>query len=172
MRRKFTPNDYRIEGDVAYIALIDRGRGRTVEAVINRAHLERVLAAGHWTPNWNTSARAYYPILREKEMLLHRFVVGAPPGTITDHKNHDTLDCRDDNLRICSHAQNMQNRRGAHRHSKSGVRNTYWDASRQSYLVKVRANGHRRTIGRYKTIEEAEAAAIAARQSLHGEFAS
>jgi hypothetical protein len=42
---------------------------------------------------------------------LHRFVTNAPKGMVVDHRNHDTLDNRKANLKVCSHAENMKNRR-------------------------------------------------------------
>lgn len=43
---------------------------------------------------------------------LHREIMSAPCGYDVDHINHDTLDNRKSNLRICLHAENLRNRLG------------------------------------------------------------
>lgn len=47
---------------------------------------------------------------------LHRFITNCPKGLQVDHLNHDTLDNRKSNLRICTHAENLRNRRPFPRH--------------------------------------------------------
>jgi hypothetical protein len=46
-----------------------------------------------------------------KTIRLHREVLNVPPGMMCDHRNHDGLDNRKCNLRICTASQNGQNRR-------------------------------------------------------------
>ena len=42
---------------------------------------------------------------------LHRLVMNCPRDKVIDHINHDTLDNRKCNLRICTHFENQQNLR-------------------------------------------------------------
>lgn len=42
---------------------------------------------------------------------MHRELLSAPVGSLVDHKNHNTLDNRRENIRICSCSQNNQNKR-------------------------------------------------------------
>jgi len=44
-----------------------------------------------------------------KMQLLHRVVAGTPDGLVTDHINHDTLDNRKSNLRVCTASENRMN---------------------------------------------------------------
>lgn len=46
-----------------------------------------------------------------KKVYLHRFITGAADYLQVDHKNHQTLDCRRENLEVCDHATNQQRRR-------------------------------------------------------------
>ena len=42
---------------------------------------------------------------------MHREIMRAPKGVICDHKNHNGLDNRKSNLRLCTSAQNQYNKR-------------------------------------------------------------
>ena len=46
---------------------------------------------------------------RSNTIRMHRVIMGDPFGLEIDHKNHDGLDNRRENLRICTKAQNQQN---------------------------------------------------------------
>jgi hypothetical protein len=55
---------------------------------------------------------------RNVQTLMHRLILGDEAREHTDHKNGDGLDNRRENLRPCSHAENMQNR---NRHPLRGI---------------------------------------------------
>jgi hypothetical protein len=46
-----------------------------------------------------------------RTIYIHRFIMNCPKGMCVDHINGNTMDNRLCNLRICSHGQNMCNRR-------------------------------------------------------------
>lgn len=42
----------------------------------------------------------------KKLVRMHRLIVNATKGTYVDHKNHNTLDNRKENLRVCTNQEN------------------------------------------------------------------
>lgn len=61
---------------------------------------------GRW---FYASAWKRIPGGKRERIKMHRVVLMAKAGQIVDHINHDTLDNRKENLRICSGGQNSQN---------------------------------------------------------------
>lgn len=105
----------------------------------------------------------------DKKTYMHREIMENPEGRIIDHKNHNKLDNRKENLRVCTHYQNNVNR--TPRSTKSGFAGVWKNAKCSTYQVVIRANGVRRYIGSYKTMDEALIAREKAVKSFHGEFA-
>lgn len=49
---------------------------------------------------------------KTKTIQMHRIVNKTPEGLVTDHKNHNKLDNRKENLRSVTQAENVQNSEG------------------------------------------------------------
>lgn len=71
-------------------------------------------------------------------VLMHRLIARAPKGLDVDHINHDTLDNRRANLRVCSRKLNNHNRRGANRGAKSKYIGVGWSNARQAWIGSFR----------------------------------
>lgn len=109
-------------------------------------------------------------------MLLHRAIWTyhngpIPDGMFIDHIDGNRSNNVIDNLRLASRSENLLNK-GPRRDSGSGVKNVMWNAPTQSWRVKLVVDGRHRHFGLFATIEEAEAAARAARERHHGAFAN
>jgi hypothetical protein len=98
---------------------------------------------------------------------MHRLLLGEP-AAIVDHVNGDTTDNRRENLRLCSHTQNMQNRKVS-RSNRSGFKGIYPDKGR--WRAEIQANGIKHRLGSFETPEAAAAAYQVAAEKLHGAFA-
>lgn len=48
-------------------------------------------------------------VVNSDRKYLHRLIVGAEKGQVVDHINHNTLDNRKDNLKVCTHSENRLN---------------------------------------------------------------
>jgi hypothetical protein len=83
-----------------------------------------------------------------------------------DHRCHNPRCVRPAHLRSATRKQNLENRSGPTRRSKSGVRGVVFDPRyKKPWLARVRHNG-KDLRSRYATQAEAEAAAIAKRNEL------
>lgn len=115
-----------------------------------------------------------YLVADGSKLIFHRLVIGAESDQIVDHKNGNTLDNRRLNLRICSHAENMRNRK-MHKNNALRVKGVYVEIGKRAkgprYVAQIRANGKKVVLGRFDTAEEASIAYQAAAEILHGEFA-
>lgn len=97
-----------------------------------------------------------------KRLYLHRLIMKAGRGKVVDHINHNRSDNRKTNLRVCTHQQNMMNRKGSVGVSKS---------SYGKFRARVKLNGKTIWLGSFSTFEEAKAARDSAAVNLFGDFA-
>ena len=99
--------------------------------------------------------------------LLHRLVLGLKRGDPwVDHINGNGLDCRKENLRICSRYENAHNRAGANRDTSTGVLGVSPKGAK--YQAYISVDGVRRILGSYPTIESARTARLQAEKMFWG----
>ena len=103
-----------------------------------------------------------------KRTYLHRFVIDAPHGKEVDHINGHGLDNRKQNLRICTHRDNLRNVRRT-TPSVSGFRGVVKDGKK--YTARLKYRGKLLYFGRFDTPEEAARVRDRKVIELHGEFA-
>lgn len=124
---------------------------------------------------WHGGKYVTCPIIKDGKVVLrikmHRVIMNCTdPNLEVDHKNHNGLDNRRCNLRVCSSGENTSNRRpwknkmstkymGIHK------RGDWWVASIGKY-------GKVYYLGRFKAEKEAALAYNEAAKRLHGEFAN
>lgn len=87
-----------------YIAVIDAKHYRR----INRYSWHTHMSKGTKKKPGQPYARA---TIDGKKVYLHRYITGAYAPMHVDHRNHQTLDYREENLKVCTHKENMDNRR-------------------------------------------------------------
>jgi len=104
---------------------------------------------------------------KKDNLRMHRLIVKADDGQEVDHINRDKLDNRKSNLRLCTRAENNQNR-GKFSNNKSGLKGAY--AKRGKYQSTIRYNGKTIYLGTFKTAIEAHKAYLAKAKQLHGKF--
>jgi hypothetical protein len=88
-----------------------------------------------------------------------------PAGYEIDHRHTCPKNCvNPDHLRLATSKQNKENLAGALSNSRTGVRGVVWHKGK--YQAQVRHNRRLLYLGRFATLEEAEAAVVAKRNEL------
>jgi hypothetical protein len=106
-------------------------------------------------------------------LLLHREIAGAVKGQVVDHKNHDTLDNRRENVRVCSISENLSNRSKANRITSSHHLGVWLESrDRRKVWYACVTFGGKRVRARFYTEAEAVAWRNLTAARIHGEFAN
>lgn len=88
-------------------------------------------------------------------IALHRFVMNCSDKNFdVDHINHNPCDNRKDNLRICTHLQNMHNLK-PRKNNKAGVSGIQFDSSSKRYIATIGVNMEKIYLGCYESLEDA-----------------
>jgi hypothetical protein len=120
----------------------------------------------------NGATANHYAItsLSGRTVFLHRFILNAPRGMEVDHRNRNGIDCRRNNIRLATTAQNQANR-GRTQANRSGYKGVSWSEQRRKWLVQITCNGERRHVGRFDDPTEAALAYDRAARDAFGAFA-
>ena len=112
------------------------------------------------------------------KMMVHRIVLalnGVFPeqGMVIDHIDGNPFNNRFENLRVCTHGQNISNNSG-YRHYRGKARDLPKGVTREPRTTKFRAqiteNGIKIYLGCFDTPEQAHEAWKARAKEVHGEF--
>ena len=108
-----------------------------------------------------------------KNIYMHRFIIGVEDSKVhVDHINHDTLDNRKSNLRLCTNAENSRNqkiRKGGSSKYKGVYK--YSDNRVKPFKAKIQFNYKTINLGYFATEREAAIAYNKAALHYFGEFA-
>ena len=148
-----------------------------IYAVVDDEDYEKVVEAigrRKWYVHDNGSTKDY-AMSGCRRQSIHRVVMDNPKGMCVDHINGDTLDNRKQNLRICTKAQNSQNKK-LRRDSASGFKGVAEQSSgRYSAYIGDPNTAYPKKrhirLGTYSTAEEAARAYDRKALKLHGEYA-
>ena len=108
-----------------------------------------------------------------KHVKMHRIIMGIDdPNIHVDHINGDKLDNRRINLRLATRAQNKANSRVA-KNNAIGVKGVSKRTGPKgdAFRAHITTEGKMKSLGTFKTAEEAHAAYCKAATEAHGEFA-
>jgi len=103
-------------------------------------------------------------------LYMHRFILDAPKGMEVDHRNGNGLDNTRFNIRICTRAQNQQNRLVKNKNT-SGYKGVSWHKVNKQWQTSISVNGNRIYLGSYEDKDAAAARYLEAAKFYHGEFA-
>lgn len=87
-----------------FVAIVDKDIWGIVRRFHWHAHISRGKGRNAGQPYARTN-------INGKKVYLHRMIMDCAPGLHVDHKNHQTLDCRRENLENITHTENLARRR-------------------------------------------------------------
>lgn len=108
---------------------------------------------------------------KQRNLLLHRFLMEPEKGLVVDHLNHDALDNRRSNMRVCTYSQNAMNQRSA-RKSSSKYLGVSWDKGAKKWKASILIQGKKKNLGRFKEEDDAARAFDTAARLHFGEYAN
>jgi len=107
-----------------------------------------------------------------KLVLMHRFIMNEiDANKFIDHKDGDSLNNCKDNLRGCSHAENMRNRVLICKSNTSGFKGVCWNKNKLKWHAQIRFETRKIHLGYFLSIIDAAKAYNEAAIKYHGEFA-
>ena len=135
-----------LEEDYA-VMLVDR-KGKTLRVKIDIEDINKIVPymPFHAIEDKTLQDVGYYMCHRftkrtgRRCVKLHRLIMDCPNDMEVDHINHDTLDNRKSNLRVCSRFENQQNLRSC----RSGIVGVHQRA-RGNWVASISKNGIRYT---------------------------
>lgn len=128
------------------------------------------LSKHKWSSNGRYAYRSVWVKPKCKHIYMHREIMSAQNGFEVDHINHDPLDNRRENLRVCAKRDNNRNRRGNTK-TTSRFKGICWLTKFNRWEVKIKKGSKRKYLGRFKKEIEAARAYDEAALEHFGEFA-
>lgn len=126
-----------------------------------------------WNVTIDGGKYGYYASGRKgkKKILLHRLILNAPSTFLVDHIDHNTLDNRNQNLRLCNFKDNSRNQRKP-KSNTSGFKGVSWHKATNKWRSTITKDNKSIHLGCYSTKEKAYEIYCKKAKELFGDFAS
>ena len=114
---------------------------------------------------------------KQTMQYLHRVVLSRivgrelQPSELTDHINGNKCDCRRENLRLATPAQNVANQT-LRSNNKSGFKGVAWHKPSKKWRAAIGTRGRQKWLGYFDDPADAHAAYVEAIKNMYGEFAN
>lgn len=164
-RTKFHSNEFWFDGNICYIQIYNREQNPKCIALIDKEDYKKV-------KDYKWSECSSNKMIHNHTIgLLSRFITNTTnPNIEVDHKNHDTLDNRKENLRPCTRSQNRANQL-IRIDNTSGAKGVSWKKDVKKWEAYIDFNGKRKRLGYFTNKKEAIMAYNKAAITYYGEFA-
>ena len=155
-----------------YVALVDDNDFDRVNQFSWQAHVEFYKSEPKRVRRVSATRRVYHKETQtQTQQYMHRFILRVTdPAVEVDHKNHNGLDNRRNNIRKASHANNQQHCRKANNNT-SGYKGVSWYGSRNKWIAIIQCEHHFMHLGYFDNKADAAKAYDVAAREHHGKFA-
>ena len=162
-RTKFDPNEIIEYEEYAEIILYNNDCKEIGRGLIDLEDIDIVKKY-----KWRLNSSGYITSGSDN-LAIHRLIINCPDDMVVDHINHNPLDNRKSNLRICTISQNNMNR-GLQSNNSSGYVGVSFYKPTNKWVAYIKINSKTIKLGYYDTKEEAIEAREQAEIDLFGEF--
>lgn len=150
-RTIYSPNEIIEYEDYAEIILYNNKCEEIARAIIDLDDID-IIKKYKWCLSLSTGY--VVTMIKGKQESLHRFIMNPSDNMVIDHINHDKLDNRRSNLRICTQQQNTWNM-SISKNNKTGKTGVRYIKEHDNWEVVIYVDGKNKYIGRYESKEEA-----------------
>ena len=161
-RNKTDLNEIIFYDDYAEIIICDNNYNEKTRVLIDIEDSEKVKDF-KWYIDKNEYIVSKCKKTGHKGLYLHRFIMNCPKDMVVDHINHNTLDNRKFNLRICTQHENTFNKKENGNDKGVFLRGNKW-------IAQISYNYKNIYLGRFDTYEEALKVRKEAEIKYFGEF--
>lgn len=160
-------NTYEINEEVVIINCYNKVGEITGKITIDKEDFDKIRIYQWHIENSRPSIQYAQASIPKGTIRLHKLII--PSDFQIDHINHNGLDNRKCNLRICTNAENNRNKR-FERNPRSGYTGIRYNSKTESYYVRIMVNKKEISLGAYKSIEEAIEARKKGEEKYFGNF--
>lgn len=174
-RTIYDPNEIIIKDEIAEIILYNSDCKEIARAIIDTDDIYKVLGY-KWHAHKRKGILSPETIInifgKRKTEYLSNIIMGVNSNyeVLVDHKDHDLMNARKSNLRICSNNQNCYNRKNP-KNNTSGYKGITLNKKGNKWRVRIGSNKKRNHVGYFDDIETAIFERDKAILKYHGEFA-
>ena len=155
-------NELIVVGEKVYIGLPNGKYATATYKTFTNLHADEAY--------WYEGSNGYVVATIEGQLIgLHEYIAGKRPGLMVDHKDRDKLNNTDENLRVCTAAENARNTSTA-RNNKLGIKGIKQDADGK-YDIHVWPDNKGRFIGRTSNLLVAKLVYNIVSKWYYGDFA-
>ena len=162
-RTHFDKNEIIEYEDYAELILLDKEGIEVARTIIDLDDIDKVKNI-----KWYMNSEGY--IVNSTIGRMHRFIMNCPEDMVVDHINHNKLDNRKCNLRICTIAENNKNRKKQNGNYRSQYKGVGWHKNSGKWSTIIYINNKRKYIGLYDDELEASIEYDKASIMYHGAY--
>jgi len=163
-RTMIDKNEYIVKNGYCEICLYNTKSKITGYAIIDISDIEKCKNIKWYLKKGNKTNYVYGKQLNNT-IILHRFLLDYDGELKIDHINHNGLDNRKCNLRICEHKENIRNQ------EKDKIIGVRFCKQRNKFVAQIMKNNKSIFLGRFNTEKEAILARLKAEKEYFKEFA-